>query len=590
MEIWADPGKYLGLPAIWGRNRTASLMWIKDKILGKMESWKGSLLNQAGKEVLVKSVIQAIPTFAMAIVKFPKTFTSSLNAAVAKFWWKSQGKERGVHWRSWQHISRSKKEGGLGFRDFHYQNLAYLAKQAWRFEHSPNALWVTVLKAIYCPNGNFLEEKKGRNQSWMWTSLLEGRDLLNSGGRWAIGTGEKINVWEDSWIWTGERLARSQNTPPLKVAELLKESGDVKILQTPVGLRGVEDSLIWPHTNSGEYTIKTGYHVARSFCQESILNPSSSLVIPNELWGFIWGRNMTRESTCPICNMEDETIEHALLFCPWTCAAWFGSPLQWIINRVGFQRMDLWILQQFNFLNSVSTHAEEDFAIFSLTLWAIWKGRNRVIFQHEAPNTEATIRQLSLLIHNLSNTKPVIIKERMSSDRSTFNDRPWRPPLPRMLKLNVDASWKASSPLCSIGIAVRDEAGLLVAGSASKAFSHSALMAEALAFREAIILAHNMGWSEIEVESDCLPLVEACRDGKGQGEIHSIVADILNLRRHFQWCGFSWIPRNSNKVAHEIAKLNYLNDLGPYWLFSLHPAVKSAVIHDARLIPPRVPI
>lgn len=141
--------------------------------------------------------------------------------------------------------------------------------------------------------------------------------------------------------------------------------------------------------------------------------------------------------------------------------------------------LHLWILQQFNFLNSVSNHPEEDSSIFSLTLWAIWKGRNRVVFQQEVPNPEATIRQISNMIHDLSATKPVIIKQRVSPYGSTVNERPWKPPLPGMLKLNTDASWKSSSPVCSIGIAVRDEAGLLVTGSVSKAFSHSALMAEA---------------------------------------------------------------------------------------------------------------
>lgn len=101
MPAWDDPGFYLGLPAIWGRHKSNSLSWIRDKIRQKLDGWKEHILNQAGKEVLIKSVIQTIPTYAMAIVSFPKSFCSSLNSMVANFWWRSKGKDRDIHWRNW---------------------------------------------------------------------------------------------------------------------------------------------------------------------------------------------------------------------------------------------------------------------------------------------------------------------------------------------------------------------------------------------------------------------------------------------------------------------------------------------------------
>lgn len=57
IQTWDNPGKYLGLPADWGKSRINSLTWIKDRVLAKMEGWKEGLFNQAGKEVLIKAVV-----------------------------------------------------------------------------------------------------------------------------------------------------------------------------------------------------------------------------------------------------------------------------------------------------------------------------------------------------------------------------------------------------------------------------------------------------------------------------------------------------------------------------------------------------
>lgn len=187
MPIWENPGQYLGLPAIWGRNKCNSLSWIEERVKEKLEGWKETLLNQAGKEVLIKAIVQAIPSFAMAIVHFPKTFCNSLHSMVANFWWKGHRKDRGIHWRSWDKLTMSKEEGGMGFRDLRAQNLAILAKQAWRVLTNPDALWVRVLKSIYFPNSDFLCAALGRNPSWMWRSLLAGRDFILRFSRWAVG-------------------------------------------------------------------------------------------------------------------------------------------------------------------------------------------------------------------------------------------------------------------------------------------------------------------------------------------------------------------------------------------------------------------
>lgn len=96
----------------------------------------------------------------MAVTQSSKTLCTSLCSMVAKFWWRSRGKDKGIHWKRWSTLTTSKGNGGMDFREYFSQNLAYLGKQAWRAYTNPQALWVQVLKAIYYPNQDILDTPK----------------------------------------------------------------------------------------------------------------------------------------------------------------------------------------------------------------------------------------------------------------------------------------------------------------------------------------------------------------------------------------------------------------------------------------------
>ncbi|XP_042954633.1 uncharacterized protein LOC122291048 [Carya illinoinensis] len=79
--------KYLGLPSIVGRNRTNSFKSILDAVRRKISGYKVKSLSQAGKEIFIKAVVQALPTYTMSVFKFPKTLLHSINNVINKFWW-----------------------------------------------------------------------------------------------------------------------------------------------------------------------------------------------------------------------------------------------------------------------------------------------------------------------------------------------------------------------------------------------------------------------------------------------------------------------------------------------------------------------
>jgi hypothetical protein len=51
---------YLGLPSMIGRKKKDVFAYIKDRIWKRINSWRGRSLSRAGKEVMIKSVLQAI--------------------------------------------------------------------------------------------------------------------------------------------------------------------------------------------------------------------------------------------------------------------------------------------------------------------------------------------------------------------------------------------------------------------------------------------------------------------------------------------------------------------------------------------------
>ncbi|KAL0403938.1 UNVERIFIED_CONTAM: hypothetical protein Sradi_2034600 [Sesamum radiatum] len=138
---------YLGLPASSGRARGTLFRGIRDRLWGRVTGWNSKLLSQAGRGVLIKSVLQSLPT---------------------------------------------------SLKEF---NLALLAKQGWRLLTRPEDLLSRVLKARYVGTGSFWDATVGRRPSLTWRSLIKARPLLAEGCFWCTG----LDAQEARWRWRFNR-------------------------------------------------------------------------------------------------------------------------------------------------------------------------------------------------------------------------------------------------------------------------------------------------------------------------------------------------------------------------------------------------
>ncbi|KAL5543315.1 hypothetical protein UlMin_007099 [Ulmus minor] len=359
--------KYLGLPTFAGRCKRDLFTFIKNRVWHKVKGWNASLFSQAGKEILIKAVLQAIPSYAMSCFKLPKKLIKDIHRLISRFWWGSSVSQKKLHWAKWEALCQPKEKGGLGFRDLEGFNRALLAKQGWRLIRSPDSLVGKVLKACYYPNCSFLDANLGSCPSFSWRSICWGRDIIKMGSRWRVGSGDSISVINDKWI-PNQTAFMLLDPPPLpsdfRVSELRTPNGSWDsdfvrnlfgaevahdILSIPVGSMDHEDILIWHHTRDGEYSVKSGYKSALTLVDNAecskplaIKNWWKSLwqlKIPPKIRNFAWrlckgwlpsaaklhGRGMNIDPSCYRCGFGRETIFHALWRCPAAKKYWKAS-------------------------------------------------------------------------------------------------------------------------------------------------------------------------------------------------------------------------------------------------------------------------
>lgn len=80
-----------------GRNRYRTFETIKDKVWHRINNWKNLFLSQASKEILLKSVIQAISTYPMSMFKLSRITCKDIDSQMSKFWWGHMQRSSDIH-------------------------------------------------------------------------------------------------------------------------------------------------------------------------------------------------------------------------------------------------------------------------------------------------------------------------------------------------------------------------------------------------------------------------------------------------------------------------------------------------------------
>ena len=181
-------GSYLGLPESLGGSKVQVFGFVQERLNNMVSGWTFRFFTKGGKEVIIKSVIMALPNHVMSVYRLPKAIVKKLTSAVAQFWWSPGGSTRGMHWKSWDKLCEHKDNDGLGFKDLTDFNTLVLGKQLWRLIEKPDALFSRVFKRRYYRNASPLEPIRSYSSSYGWRSIISARSLVCKGLIKRVGT------------------------------------------------------------------------------------------------------------------------------------------------------------------------------------------------------------------------------------------------------------------------------------------------------------------------------------------------------------------------------------------------------------------
>ncbi|KAJ4952704.1 hypothetical protein NE237_029536 [Protea cynaroides] len=130
-------------------------------------------------------------------------------------------------------------------------------------------------------------------------------------------------------------------------------------------------------------------------------------------------------------------------------------------------------------------------------------------------------------------------------------------PLPSgWVSLMTDAAFYSDTHQGGMGYIIRDSQGAIKSAISQSASFLSTSVGEAVTIRSTLVDALQQGYCAIQVESDCLGVVNLLNGVSNEGDPYllAIVRDILYLKTQMDNVVFMFIPRKANVIAHSLTR------------------------------------
>lgn len=195
-----------------------------------------------------------------------------------------------------------------------------------------------------------------------------------------------------SWTWNQE-----------VIRTLFGEKQWQNIASIPLVSSRLQDTLVWRSDNSGVYTSKSGYRWLITEGGTKLNNENTTtfftklweLKIPSKICILIWrivngyiptlqnlkARSLVRNTVCPVCQVEEESVEHLFRDCIFTqqVLRGLGVTVTTCNQETSWKN---WLVKDFE------NQSIRDCKLRAITYWAIWHNRNKSY--HEGVRETAT--------------------------------------------------------------------------------------------------------------------------------------------------------------------------------------------------------
>lgn len=445
-----------------------------------------------------------------------------------------------------------------------------------------------------------MDARTKKQQSYGWSSLLCGINLLKKGTRFLVGDGKTIRVGKDNFVDSHpprplitdprdtemmmENLFNATNTTRSwdrrKIEVVVDASDHEVILNTYLSNRLKPDTLIWNYNPSGDYTVRSGYWFLTHDPHNSINQvnrPPGSIELKNKIWclpimpkikHFLWrmlsyalatkerltSRGMNINPVCPRCGRCNESINHALFTCTSSIVIWRLSNLSCVRPHSLSDNLE----DNFtNILNSLQNNLLSDIEklLPFWLLWRIWKSRNNLVFNKFRESFSKTV-----LLAKAETKEWVELTKKQSrgtegQQRSSVISKVWKAPPQQFVKCNFDAGFNIHSLRANGGWIIRDHRGFPNHwGALELGHAGSPLEAETKALLAALQQAWIRGYTKIVFEGDCDLLITLINEGSNNISIANLLLDIRFWASKFRNIQFTFVKREGNQAAHNLAK------------------------------------
>ncbi|XP_074300145.1 uncharacterized protein LOC141631361 [Silene latifolia] len=333
-----------------------------------------------------------------------------------------------------------------------------------------------------------------------------------------------------------------------RLAEVLLPFEVEQVLSIRLSLNRPKDDWYWGFEHDGFYTVRSAYRMMLGVACD--MAEGSSWEREKSLWNKLW-------KAPEGLDLAVEVGRDSLDIKEWIEAVW----------------SDLGVME---------------YGKVMVGCWAIWEHRNKVIFDGLPVDPRVIVRRASDVLAEGAGGDVCVGKVKRRGRRGVDEgggQEGWKPAKRGFVKINVDAGVKEGEEVRT-GVVCWDEGGQVLWGLLH---NHGVFwevhVAEAVAVMDGLEEARRRGHQQVEVESDCLQVVEALRRKEiGRSMFSLIIDDILSFCSNFISVSWSHTCRTSNSVAHSLAHL-VPRVLGrSVWEGLLPPNANSAVIFDLSLL------